>query len=336
MKEVADSIIVIAASAGGVAALMELAAQLPRDCPAAICVVLHVGASPSMLPELLNARGPNPAEHAQNGQRLLPGTIYVAPPDHHMLVDRDTITLTRGPKENHVRPAADPLFRSAAVTWGNRAIGVILTGGLDDGTAGLRAIKECGGAAVVQDPATAVSPSMPQSALDNVAVDFCLPLENIGAVLMRLVRQPFGPASTNNNSLKIEVAINRGDATLENLAKIAEPFTLTCPDCGGSLWEINEGKALRYRCHTGHAYGVRSLSLAQVEATELMLRSSVRALREREILLRRLASVSQTTGDAAQAAAGVAHADRLSAEVEALMAFSEGVNLPVTDETRSA
>lgn len=179
--------IVVGASAGGVSALVDLAATLPADLPAVVGVVLHVGSQHSILPELLSAHGPLRAVHPRHGERLVPGRIFVAPPDHHMLFTPDGVQLTRGPRENHSRPAIDPLFRSAALHWRDRAIGVVLTGDLDDGTAGLAAIKDCGGTAIVQDPATAFEPSMPASALAHVAVDGCLPLAAIGPALAQLV-----------------------------------------------------------------------------------------------------------------------------------------------------
>jgi len=161
------NIVVIGASAGGVGALQRLAADLPPLFPAVVLIVLHVGANRSLLPRLLAAAGPNPPVHAQDGEKLRMGHLTVAPPDHHLLVDDGSLRLTRGPKENFARPAIDPLFRSAALAYGPRVIGVVLTGSLDDGTAGLQAIKQCGGLTLVQDPTTAFAPSMPASALDS-------------------------------------------------------------------------------------------------------------------------------------------------------------------------
>lgn len=182
--------IVMGASAGGVSALLKVVAGLPSDLPAVVGVVLHIGSQHSILPELLSVRGPLAAIHPTDGQSLVPGTIYVAPPDQHMLFEPGGVRLHRGPRENHARPAIDPLFRSVAVHWRDRAIGVVLTGYLDDGTAGLVAIKSCSGTAIVQDPATAVEPSMPAHAMANVQVDHCLPLDAIAARLVRTVTQP--------------------------------------------------------------------------------------------------------------------------------------------------
>ena len=188
--EVRRDLIVVGASAGGVSALLALCAQLPADLPAAVLIVLHIGTHTSVLPALLTSRGNDRAVHAEHGQRIEPGTLYLAPPDHHMLVEDGRIRLTRGPKEHHTRPAIDPLFRTAALDYGPRTIGVVLTGRLDDGTAGLQAIKDRGGLAVVQDPADAEHPSMPRSALQSVRVDGCVPLAELGQTLARWLQAP--------------------------------------------------------------------------------------------------------------------------------------------------
>lgn len=311
-------LILIGASSGGISALMEIARGLQPGFPAPICVVQHVGANPSILPELLAARGPHPAVHARDRQLLTPGVIHVAPPDHHMLVEGRYLRLTRGPRENHTRPAIDPLFRSAALAWGPRAIGVVLTGQMDDGSAGLAAIKRRGGIAIVQDPATAEEPSMPRCALERVAVDHKPALAGIAPLLSRLVQQQPGPETPPPESLAREVAINRGEDLVANLQAIAEPAGLSCPDCGGGLYEVKDAEQLRYRCHTGHAFGAHSLERAQAEAGELAMRSGVRALQERTLLLRRMAQVAQATGDTGQAEAARRQADRLDAQVREL------------------
>lgn len=318
-------LVVVGASAGGIAALQELASTLPAGFPAPLCVVQHVGANPSILPELLSQRGPHPAVHARDGQILTAGVIHIAPPDHHMLVEGRRLRLVRGPRENHTRPAIDPLFRSAALAWGPSVIGVILSGLMDDGSAGLVAIKQRGGTAIVQDPAGAEEPSMPQSALDRVDVDHCVPIEELAAMLSRLVGQPAAPEMPPPEALRREVAINRGEDLLENLQAIAEPAGLACPDCGGGLWEVKDSPQLRYRCHTGHAFGARSLERAQAEAGEAALRSSIRALQERAMLLRRMASVAQATGDSTQADAARREADQLQQQVRELHALSASV-----------
>lgn len=324
-ESLSGHLVVLGASAGGVSALMHLVQTLPAGFPAPLCIVLHVGANHSVLPELLAAKGPHPAVHARDRQLLTPGVIHIAPPDHHMLVEGRFLRLTRGPRENHTRPAVDPLFRSAALAWGPRVIGVILTGQLDDGTAGLAAIKKCGGTAVVQDPATAEEPSMPQNALAYVDVDYIVALDDMPALLSRLVKQPSSPEVPPPDAVQREVAINRGEDLVDNLGRIAEPAGIACPDCGGGLWEVKASEQLRYRCHTGHAFGARALERAQAEAGEEALRGSVRALQERELLLRRMASVADATGDTGQAGAARRQADRLQAQVRELRNFASSV-----------
>jgi two-component system chemotaxis response regulator CheB len=185
----AQRIVVVGASAGGVEALIQLTKALPADFPAPIFVTIHIPPdSPSILPEILKRHGRLDARHAQDGMLYKAGTIYIAPPDHHMLIGSDRmVRLDRGPRENRHRPAIDPLFRSAAVAAGPAAIGAVLTGALDDGTAGLIAIKQCGGVAIVQDPADAAYRTMPQSAIENVDVDYVLPLRDIPGKLVDLV-----------------------------------------------------------------------------------------------------------------------------------------------------
>jgi two-component system, chemotaxis family, protein-glutamate methylesterase/glutaminase len=334
----APYVVVIGASTGGVATLFELAAGLPAGINAVIGVVLHVGGNTSLMPELLSSRSALPAVHPADGDRLESGKIFVAPPDHHLLFTRDAVRLTRGPRENHARPAVDPLFRSVAIEWGPRAIGVVLTGALDDGTAGLAAIKACGGTAIVQDPRTAVEPSMPASALANVAVDACLPAADIAAALVaRVGNVPVPRHAEPPVNLVLENAIFEGkqtmQKTLEDLAAVARPSSLTCPDCGGGLWEMNDARPLRYRCHTGHGFSARSLENAQAELAEHAIWSSVRALRERELLLRRLAGVAEATGDPVQADAGRQQADRVREQAAQL---SRLVESEATGKSRSA
>jgi two-component system, chemotaxis family, protein-glutamate methylesterase/glutaminase len=322
---VAPHAVVIGASSGGVSALLDVAAGLPPDLNAIVGVVLHVGNQYSILPELLTRRGPWTALHPSDGEPLQPGTIYVAPPDYHLLFTDARARLSRGPRENHARPALDPLFRSAALGWRERCVRVVLTGDLDDGTAGLAAIKACGGTAIVQDPVTAFQPSMPASALASVNVDHCLPLPEIASTLARIVGSGPPPRPAQPASLVArEQAIFEGKQAMENLAQVGQPSTLTCPECGGGLWELKDAKPLRYRCHTGHAYSARALESAQADAAEHALWSSVRALQEREILLRRLANVAEATGDLPQAQAGRRQADRVKEQVAQLSRLVEG------------
>lgn len=305
------SAIAIGASSGGVEALLAIAAALPRHVPAIVLVTQHIGTYRSILPDLMRARGPNHAMHPLDGDRPLPGTIYIAPPDHHLLVEDGRLRLFRGPKENHCRPAIDPMFRSVAVAFRERAVGVVLTGFLDDGTAGLKAIKACGGTAIVQDPAQSPEPSMPRSALAHVEVDLCLRVEEMVPAFLRILgSRPGGAAGSVPDAIRREGRILEGENAVENLSVIATPSALTCPECGGGFWEMNDAKPLRWRCHTGHAYSARSLEHAQSASVEQALWSGARALQEREILLRRLALDARGEGDDARAESAERQAER--------------------------
>jgi two-component system chemotaxis response regulator CheB len=275
--------------------------NLPRNFAAPVCVVLHVGAYKSILPELLSSAGALPASHAFDGQPLKEGHIYIAPPDHHMRVDGKVVRVGRGPKEHHSRPAIDPLFRSAARSFGPRAIGVVLTGLLDDGTAGMQAIKEFGGTCMVQDPAEADAPSMPASVLKHVSVDHCACLDAIGSILSRLVKEPTdggfsAMVSPNRTIHEDDVSLGVGDA-MEHLRAIGNPSTYSCPDCSGNLWQIAGVSPQRFLCHTGHAFTLESLLSAQSRATDETLWSAIRALQEKRDLLLQARNVAQANGD---------------------------------------
>ncbi|MDB5930262.1 MAG: CheB methylesterase, partial [Polaromonas sp.] len=203
--------------------------------------------------------------------------------------------------------------------YGPRAIGVILTGMLDDGSAGLRAIKECGGLAVVQDPDDAHAPSMPRSALASVAADHVVPLLSMGPLLHDLARRWPAPAIEPNapGRLVQEHLISTGEKTMETLQAIGSPSVFTCPDCGGVLFELNDKHPLRFRCHTGHAFSLRSLAYTQEEMTDAALWTSLRSLQEKEAILRRLAQAGQAAAPE-QCAAMLREADEL-AQVSAML-----------------
>ncbi|HVF43983.1 MAG TPA: chemotaxis protein CheB [Pyrinomonadaceae bacterium] len=287
-------IIVIGTSSGGIDALKKLVAHLPRDLNAAVFVVLHVAPySLGILPEILERAGPLPASNAADWERIEPGRIYVAPPDRHLLVDSSGLMrITRGPRENRFRPAVDTLFRSAAHAFGPRVVGVILTGWLDDGTAGLWAVKERGGTAVVQHPDDAVAPAMPLNAIKRVEVDHIVPVSEIAPLLVRLTEAGAeeGGARRVSEEMDIEVKIAREDNALESgIMGWGEPSVYACPECHGVLLHLKEGPNLRFRCHTGHAYSVDSLLAEFTEKTEESLWSAIRALEENVLLMRQLA-----------------------------------------------
>ena len=313
-------IVVIGASAGGVEALRALVRELPADLPAAIFVVMHMPPyAASQLPEILRRSGPLPADQARDGDLITPGRIWVAPPDRHLLVRRGRIELSRGPRENHVRPAIDPLFRSAARAYGPRVIGVVMSGALYDGTAGLLAIKSRGGIAIVQDPADAAVESMPRSAMRIVAVDHVLPAPAIAAKLSELARQPVrreeaAPMVDEENRI-VEVIQDDFRAQAED-DRPEEISLYTCPDCGGVMWQVEADPPLRFRCHVGHAYAPEVLLSLKSEEIEAALWSCMRLLRERATLTRQLATRTEARGgEVAARIAEKAQLDERHAEV---------------------
>jgi two-component system, chemotaxis family, protein-glutamate methylesterase/glutaminase len=319
------NLIVIGGSTGAVKPLLELAARLPRRFPACILVVQHIGTHTSMLPELLNQRGPLPAMFPTSGRLLEPGVIFVAPPDHHLLVTDGAVRLSREAKENYTRPAIDPLFRSAAIAKGPHVIGLLLSGLLDDGTAGLQAIKACGGLAVVQDPSDAEEPEMPASARHYVAVDAVLPVAEMADALTMMVSQPAGAAPTVPAELRDEHALSTGevDDPMTTLDHIGRPSRISCPECSGVLWEIRNTQPPRYRCHTGHAYTIAALQHAQAVRTEQSLWGALRALQERERLLRSVAAAHrrrQAHGDAERVEAEANHLSVHAQQLQRLVA----------------
>lgn len=296
-------IIVVGASAGGMEALAKLVAGLPEGLPAAVFVVWHTAPGvKSILPRVLKKAGTLPALHPADGDPIKPGTIYVAPADHHMLLERGYIRVTKGPKENRFRPAIDPLFRSAAYVYGPRVIGVVLTGGLDDGTAGLWTIKLRGGVAVVQEPSEAVIDSMPLSALSNVEVDHKLPVSEIGPLLGRLAQQPAPAArelpADEQRKTRQEIKIAQEEHGLEeNIMEFGELSPFTCPECRGVLTQLREGSILRFRCHTGHAFSANTLLESSAEQVEARLWDAVRAIDETVMLLNAMGEEFTRSGD---------------------------------------
>jgi two-component system, chemotaxis family, protein-glutamate methylesterase/glutaminase len=291
-------IVVIGASAGGVEAVGTLVSQLPSGLEAALFLVLHIPASgTSVLPAILERRGDLRAAHAVDEEPIEHGRIYVAPPDHHLLVESEFVRVVRGPKENGYRPAIDPLFRSAARNFGPRVVGVILSGVLDDGTAGLGVIKRSGGRAFVQDPEDALYPGMPLSAIEFVDVDTVLPAHQLAAAVIAATQEPVPPvAMTAPEPVFGEdefIQIDRGASDSPQRGDISG---FTCPECGGGLWETTEGGIARYRCRTGHGYSTDTLLAGQSTVIEAGLWAALRSLEERAALARRLAARFRTRG----------------------------------------
>lgn len=274
-------IVVIGGSAGSLPVLQAILPPLPWDFPATVFVVLHTSEdSPGLIPEILNRSSKLPVLYAVDKAPILPSRVYIAPAgQRHMLLDRGRVLLQHGPRENRSRPAIDALFRSASYAYGNQVIGVVLSGNLDDGAAGLLAIKNRSGIALVQDPDDAIAPSMPASAIEATDVDFVLSAEQIGPKLA-------GLASTE--STERIYAIPNGNRTME-----ATGQTYDCPECGGVLQETKEGGMLRFRCRVGHVYSPESLLADQTEAVERALWAAIRSMEEQAEFSQRLANSSR-------------------------------------------
>ena len=298
-------IIVVGASAGGVETLCQLVSSLPQDLAAAVFIVLHIPVhGKSMLPTILNRAiakqhgelSSLQARHPTDGELISPGRIYVAPSDKHLLIKDRCIHLARSARENSHRPAIDPLFRTAARSYGQRVVGVILSGLLDDGTAGLAVIKQRGGVAIAQDPEEALYSGMPSSAIENVDVDYILKVGDIAKTLTYLADQPVVESKAPVPQL-LEMEANIAHFDLDTMQKINRPGTpsgFACPECSGVLWELQEGKLVRFRCRTGHAYSINSLLAEQNDALEVALWSALRALEEKAALTDRMAKRAQT------------------------------------------
>ena len=282
-------IIVMGASAGGFDAFQKIIQALPPDFQPPIFIVWHM--SPDIigvLPDVLNRANDIYAAHAYDNEEIKPNRIYIARPDHHMLINYGKVRVTHGPKENRFRPAVDPLFRSAAYTYGDRVIGVVLTGGMDDGTAGLWTIKHYGGIAVVRDPDDAEVSSMPANALRQVNVDHVAAVREIADLLVRLSKEPLVEKVDvmKDEQTKKEIDIAAEKRAMENgHLNFGELTPFTCPECHGVLSRLQNDNIVRYRCHTGHAYSADTLMASITEKIEDSLYSAIRGMDETVMLL---------------------------------------------------
>jgi two-component system chemotaxis response regulator CheB len=308
-------IVVIGASAGGVEALTKLIGRLPPEFPAAIFVVLHVMASGrSMLPAILARSGELEVRAAADGEPIERGHVYVAPPDHHMMLTGEHVRLSHGPRENGHRPAVDPLFRSAARAFGSRVIGVVLSGALDDGTAGLGIVKSRGGLTVVQDPDDALYSAMPLNAIQNVDVDHIAAIEALPSLLEQLVVVE-APEDRRHDAAPAPRGLRSPDPAGEDPGGMrlpdGSPSNIACPECGGVLWESDRSGLSHFRCQVGHAYSPDSLVLEHSRSLEAALWAAARSLEERADLMRRLARRgSELAGTAERFAARAEAADQ--------------------------
>ncbi|MBV8479089.1 MAG: chemotaxis protein CheB [Actinobacteria bacterium] len=304
MDDRPSSVVVVGASAGGVAPLKEVLGALPADLQAAVLVVLHVSPTGSRLPEILNRSGRLHASHATSGEPLVAGRIYVAPPDHHLLVEDSHCVVARGPRENNMRPAIDPLFRSAARAYGPRVVGVVLSGSRDDGAVGAAAIARRGGCVIVQDPDEADFPGMPASAIARDHPDRVEPTASVAGAIV---------AAVENLSKEVPVSENERDEmahetsyaeldrdTVERSYPPGEPSRFSCPSCGGVLWEVDDGLH-RFRCRVGHAFTAEGVLDEEAEQIDNALWAAFRALQERADLSGRTARRSRERGSPAVA-----------------------------------
>jgi two-component system, chemotaxis family, protein-glutamate methylesterase/glutaminase len=306
-------LIVVGASAGGVQALEQLVADLPAELPAAVLIVLHLSSSgTSVLHNILQRAGELHVTSAVDGEHLERGHVYVSPADQHLLVRGANVHLSSGPRENGHRPAIDPLFRSAARAYGPRVVGVVLTGTLDDGTDGLRLIKERGGATVVQNPEDAAYGEMPKSAIDFVHPDRIVPLAEMGRTLTNLIDTPLDPDAAHGVADPRKQQVDLVEVEFGRDEPEGEASLLTCPSCGGVLIEREEGGVVRFACQVGHAYSPESLVEQQGDALESALWQALRTLEERADLLNRMAKRAERRGMEATGSRMGRRADRIN------------------------
>lgn len=263
--------------------MLTVAGAFDADFSGSIFIVSHIGANHTQLPELLSSAGPLPAKHPENGEAIRSGTVYVAPPDRHMMVDAGHIRLSRGPRQHFTRPAIDPLFRSAALEYGPRVIGVLLSGSGRDGTAGLDAVRRAGGRTIVHDPSSTLYPDMPLAAVELVKVDHIASHEEMPDLLRRLSTETTGvPAPVEETSSEME--------------ERERPIALTCPECGGSLREDSSNGMKQYRCHIGHRLAPEEVLSGQLEAVDHAIEVAIRVLNERVELCRHMAENARSAG----------------------------------------
>ncbi len=293
-------IVVMGASAGGIEAFRQIIGALPRDFAASVFVVLHIPPdAPSRLAAILSRVAELPVTMARDGEAIRRGHIYVAPPDHHLVLERDKMRVVRGPRENRHRPAIDPLFRSAARSFGPRVIAVLLSGLLDDGTNGLQVVHSRGGMSVVQDPKEAEFATMPHNAVEYDSPDWVGPVREIGPLLVQLTTEAApGKAAAEKTSPELEEEVGVAEMKMDAIEadRAGKPSVFACPECNGVLWEVKDENLLRFRCRVGHAYSSESLLTAKSEELEGALWSALRALEESAAISDRMADRAKKNG----------------------------------------
>jgi two-component system, chemotaxis family, protein-glutamate methylesterase/glutaminase len=324
--------VVIGASAGGSEPLIRLFELLGTRSTQAFFVAVHISEAGSALPVVIGSRAQMPVRFAFDGEQIEGGTVYVAPPGAHLIIAGDGIRTVAGPRENGHRPAIDPLFRSAAAVAGPFVTGVLLSGALDDGVAGLAAIAKAGGRALVQDPDEALHPSMPRTAIERVPVHAVLPIDGIARELtaawngrQRSQETTMDEPSASMEPVGTPAPGEGGDQEMERLDRIGDATGLTCPGCGGALWEVVENGVPVLRCHVGHVYGIESFSFEQSVALETSLWAAVRALEEKQALLERLSEQANEAGRARSAHDFAARADEMRMRAESVRAVADAV-----------
>ncbi|MFP3547267.1 chemotaxis protein CheB [Rhizobium sp. SIMBA_035] len=325
------NVVAIGGSAGSIKPLNAILEKLPGDLKAAIIVVIHIPAESIGLYSAIASRCPFPVVTAQDGMAIEVGKVFVAPPDHHLLLMGEVFKLGKGPRENLARPAIDPLFRSVALSAGSRAIGLILSGMLNDGASGLAAIKSCGGIALVQAPNMAEAAAMPIAALEATPVDLSAGEAELAAAVVRYVEQEAGASHPVPvpRELKLEVEIAAGaGSTTATIVELGHPVALTCPDCGGVLSEVEGSRPLRFRCQVGHALTAKTLLVEQQSAVDEAMRVALRIIEERAELVSRMGHDANASGRAGiaenflkKSAEYRGHADTLR---QALLQLMEG------------
>jgi len=314
-------IIVVGASAGGLTALTELVGQLNPDMDIAVFIVLHLSNTGigNYLVQRLQQFTSLKCRKATNNEKIEKGFIYVAPPRHHMILKNDSLILGDGPIENRWRPSIDVLFRSAAVNFTTRTIGIILTGLLDDGRAGMLAIKKCGGVCIVQDPNEAEYPDMPLAVLDSMETDYCTSLSDMGSAISKTISKPPQKTESIPDEIKLEANISANAAIgVDNVEPLGNHSIYSCPDCGGSLWEISDEKNPRYRCYVGHSYSESDLVLRQIENTETTLWVALRMMEERRNLHKKMERDSLKKGFSRMATEHLKKGEELQQHVDTL------------------